>query len=566
MKGLKVLSLFLFTSAALAATPRDTLVIQRGLDVPTLDPSMAYDGASIELTDQMYETLYTYKGTSIKETEPLLATKYTISNGNKTYTFDLRKNVKFHSGAPFTCADAEYSMRRVIVTNTGDSGSFILAESLLGTQDNANDDKSVTWAKIENSVKCNAQGQLVFNLPKVDPAFIAKIAFSGNAIVEKAYSTKIGEWDGTEKTWKEWVNKLTPGSNLSKAPNGTGPYRLVRQDANTYMFTAFDGYWGQKPAIKNVIRQKVPELAARQQALLKGDTDFADGGGRNVDEAQIKGKPGIAWLDNLPNVGSYGINMNQNIKNPAVYGSGKLDGKGVPANFFSDVNVRRAFSYAFNYDQFARDVFKGKAVRRTMFLPDTFLGYDPKLPVYPYDPKKAEDAFKRAWGGQVWKNGFTINASFRASNPIQQTMFEILKKNIEALNPKFRINLVAKEWSQLLADSRAGKEGLTMSTWGPDFADPDNFLYTFFHSEGYIAPRLNWKDPTTDRLLVQARSTVNVAERTRLYSQIGRRLYDQAVFVILPMPVEYVAYRDNIQGYYYNPMASSVPWKVLSKK
>ena len=266
------------TSTALAATQKDTLVIQQAATITTLDPALAYDTFSLQMIENIYETLWTHRGGSLTQMTPLLAGKLpTYTNGGRTLVVTLRKGVKFHSGATLTCRDAEYTFERNILTNSSANGNWFLAESLLGTQDNANDDKSVTWAKIENSVKCNAQGQLVFNLPKVDPAFIAKIAFSGNAIVERAYSTKIGEWDGTEKTWKEWVNKLTPGSNLSKAPNGTGPYRLVRQDANTYMFTAFDGYWGQKPAIKNVIRQKVPELAARQQALLRGDADRIEG-------------------------------------------------------------------------------------------------------------------------------------------------------------------------------------------------------------------------------------------------------------------------------------------------
>ncbi|GGI79962.1 ABC transporter substrate-binding protein [Deinococcus wulumuqiensis] len=572
MKKVALLSTLLLAGSALAASPKDTLVLQYGSDVPTLDPGVAYDTASGEMIENMYETLVGYKGNSLKTLEPVLATKWTASNGGKTYTFDLRKNVKFHSGAVMTCTDAEYTFERNLVTNSAESGNWFIAESLLGTQSNANDDKNVTWAKIDKSVECNSKGQLVFTLPKVDPAFLAKLAYAGQSIVEKKYNAGIGEWDGTEKTWKSWVGKDLTGSNLSKKPNGTGPYRLVKQDANNLLFQAFGGYWGKAPTIKNVIRQKVTEIAPRQQAFLRGDADVIEGGGRNVDEAQIKGKPGVAWVDNLPNTTSTVIFMNQNIKATNLLGSGKLDGKGIPANFFKDANLRRAFSYSFNYQQYIADVQKGKGKQRTMALPDSFLGYDPKVSTYKFDKAKATQYFKQAWGGNVWKNGFTMTVNYRAGSVPAQTAMEILKRNVEAINPKFRINIQPKQWSEMLSASKKGEEAMVMIGWAPDYADPDNFIYTFYASDGFYSPRSNFKDASIDKWVKQARATVNTAERSRLYSLVGKRAYEQAPYILVPGGVNYTFYRNNIVGVSastYNPMTSGtlgVLWKDLSKK
>ncbi|GGK23834.1 peptide ABC transporter substrate-binding protein [Deinococcus malanensis] len=568
MKKIAILSTLLVTSMAFAVAPKDTLVIQRSADIPTMDPGVVYDTASSEVVDQMYETLLTYSGSSLTKLEPLLATKWAISNGGKTYTFDLRKNVKFHSGATMTCADAEYTFERNLVTNSAESGNWFIAESLTGVQGNANDEKSVTWAVIDKAVECNNNGQLVFNLPKVDPAFLAKLAYTGQAIVEKKYAAGLGEWSGTEKDWKTWVGKDLTGSNLSKKPNGTGPYKFVRADANTFLATAFEGYWGKKPAIKNVIRQKVPELAARQQAFLRGDADFIEGGGRSVDEAQIKGKPGVTWIDNLPNTVASAIFMNEKI-NPSggLLGSGKLDGKGIPSNFFTDVNVRRGFSYAFNYQQFIQDVQKGKGKQRTMLLPDIFPGYDTKVKTYTYAPAKATAAFKRAFGGEVWKNGFTLTANYRAGSVPSQTAMEILKRNVEALNPKFKVNLQPKQWSEMLAASKKGEEAMMLMGWAPDYADPDNFMYTFYASDGYYSPRANWKDASVDKWLKQARSTVNTAQRNRLYSLVGNRAYEQAPFILVPGGIDFMYFRSNIKGIStqtYNPMIST-RWADLSK-
>jgi len=568
MKKIAILSSLLVASVAFAASPKDTLVIQRSADIPTMDPGVTYDTASSAVVDNMYETLLTYSGSSLTKLEPLLATKWAISNGGKTYTFDLRKNVKFHSGATMTCADAEYTFERNLVTNSAESGNWFIAESLTGSQSNANDDKTITWDKIDKSVECKSNGQLVFTLPKVDPAFLAKLAYTGQAIVEKKYSAGLGEWSGTEKDWKTWVSKDLTGSNLSKKPNGTGPYKFVRADANTFLATAFDGYWGKKPSIKNIISQKVPELAARQQAFLRGDADFIDGGGRSVDEAQIKGKPGVTWLDNLPNTTSTAIFMNEKI-DPAggLLGSGKLDGKGIPSNFFTDVNVRRAFSYSFNYQQYIQDVQKGKGKQRTMLLPDIFPGYDPKVKTYSYAPAQATAYFKKAFGGQLWKNGFTLTANYRANSVPAQTAMEILKRNVEQLNPKFKVNIQAKQWSEMLSSSKKGQEAMILIGWAPDYADPDNFMYTFYASDGYYSPRANWKDASVDKWLNQARTTVNTAQRNRLYSLVGNRAYEQAPFILIPGGIDYMFFRSNVKGITtqtYNPMLS-IKWADLSK-
>lgn len=568
-----ITTLLLLGSAALAATPKDTLVIQESADIPTFDPAIAYDTASGEFIENIYEGLWTYKGASLRELEPVLASampKYT--NSGKTLVVNLRKGVKFQSGNAFTCADVEYTYRRDLVTNNPASGNWYLAGGLLGTESNAKDDPSVTWAKISGAVKCDAQGNVVFTLPKPDPAFMAKLASSNMTIVDGKYAASIGEWNGTEATWKEWIGKDVTGGPLDKKPSGTGAYQVISRDANSVLLKAFAGYWGKKPAIQNVIWQKVPELAARQQAFLKGDADIIETGSRANVEQQLKGKPGVVVVDNLPNVYSTGIFMQQKITDPTVLGSGKLDGKGIPATFFSDVNVRRAMAYSFDYAGYIRDVQQGKGKQRTMLLPDSFPGYAPKVKTYTYDPVQATAYFKRAYSGNVWRNGFVINANYRAGAVASQTAMEILKKNVEALNPKFKINIAAKQWSTMLTDGKNGKEPMILQAWAPDYADADNFLYTFYSSKGYYFPNSSWKDASVDKWLDQARTIVDPAARNRLYAQVAQRAYEQSPYVLIPGGINLTVVRDNLKGATaanFNPMLSfsytGTFWKELSK-
>ncbi|ABF44856.1 extracellular solute-binding protein, family 5 [Deinococcus geothermalis DSM 11300] len=549
---------------------KSTLVVQESSDIPTLDPGTSYDTGSSQIVENLYETLVTYKGNSLRELEPLLATNWEVGNGGREYRFTLREGVKFHSGNPFKCADAEYTFRRNLVTNTSESGNWFLFESLLGTSSNANDDKSITWDKIVNAVKCDGE-TLVFTLPKADPAFLSKLAYPGQSIVDSEHAKKIGEWDGTEATWKAAVGKSLMDSPLSRDPSGTGAYRFVSKDANTFRAEAFDGYWGKKPAIKNVILQKVPELAARQQAFLRGDADLIEAGTRVNIEEQLKGKPGVAILDNLPDISAFGIAMNENIQAKDRLGSGKLDGQGIPANFFSDPDVRRGFVASFDVPTYIKQVQSGMGEPRNFLLPETFPGYNKDLAAPQFDLEAAKAAFQRAWGGQVWKNGFTVNATYRAGSVGAQTAMEILKKNIESLNPKFRVNIQPKQWSEILDNADKGRESLVTTGWAPDYADPDNFVYTFYSSQGFYHPRVGFTDSQIDTWINEARNTTDTQQRDQLYTQIAERAKDQAYYILMPSNPGILAYRDNIQGISestFNPMVAfraGTLWKNLSK-
>ncbi|WP_043802124.1 ABC transporter substrate-binding protein [Deinococcus gobiensis] len=547
----------------------ETLVYQNSADIPTLDPGTTYDTASGQVVENLYETLLTYKGNSLSELEPLLATEWQEGNSGREYRFTLRTGVKFHTGNDFGCKDAEYTFRRNLVTNTSDSGNWFLSESLLGTQSNANDDKSVTWQRITDAVKCDGE-TLIFTLPKADPAFLAKLAYTGQGIVDSAHAKEIGEWDGTEATWKAAVGKDLTGSPLAQKPSGTGAYKLVGKDATTVTATAFENYWGEQPKIKNVIIQKVPEQAARIQAFLRGDADLIESGGRDIIETQLKGQPGVAVLDDLPDTTATGLSMNENIKGGQL-GSGKLDGQGIPANFFSDVNVRRGFVAAFDTNTYIEQVLRGKGKPRNFLLPDSFPGYDQNLAPAEFNLDTARAAFREAWGGQVWQNGFTLNATYRAGSRSVQTAMELLKKNIESLNPKFRVNIVAKEWSEIIKASNQGSEAMVVTSWAPDYADPDNFVYTFYNSRGYYSPRINVADTQIDAWTNEARGITDQTQRNALYAKVAERAKSQALYIVMPSPVGVFAYRDNIQGISaenYSPLTGFVTgtlWKTLSK-
>ena len=117
--------------------------------------------------------------------------------------------------------------------------------------------------------------------------------------------------------------------------------------------------------------------------------------------SQLRGLPGIDIIDDLPTITMspvvfFTFHINP-VGNPHI-GFGKLDGEGIPPDFFSDVDVRKGFAYALDYEAFIRDVNQGKGTQATGSIPKTLPGHDPDAPHYNHDLKRAERAFQTGLG------------------------------------------------------------------------------------------------------------------------------------------------------------------------
>ncbi len=580
----KLVTLLAVLGFAYAVAQSNTYVEQAFGDVDTLDPVQAYDSASGQIIENVYEGLYGYLGDSVTEYEPRLATSYEVSDDGLTYTFNLREGVTFHSGNPFTCADVEYSFQRALVTNPPDSGAWILMEPLTGYysdvttelgEDATDEQYAEAWQKIDSGVECLDDQTVQFNLVQPDPAFFAKTLFYAGAIVDSQWAIDNGMWDGTQATWRDWIAVDLRDHYLQTNMSGTGAYQLVAWEPGVRVVAeAYPNYWGEAPVIQNVVLQQVEDEAARIQALKAGDADNIALGSR-ASLPQVEGQPGVKVYDaakdesldwSSVSVGAAFLNQAINPTDNPNIGSGKLDGLGIPPDFFTDVHVRKCFNYAYDVDTYIRDVLQGEGEQITMALPPSYLGYDPEVPTYSLDLEKAEEECKLAWDGQLWENGMYMTISYNTGNSGRQTSAEILKSNLEFLNPKFKIDVRGIQWSDFLSERRAKNLPVSIVSWIPDYADPDNYIHTFYASQGYYASDSAYSNAAIDELDNEARTSLDTAQREDLYSQIGQAGYEDAPFILQPVGIPFIVTSENLQGVYRNPMLSGAYlWKDLSK-
>ncbi|MCD6511932.1 MAG: ABC transporter substrate-binding protein [Thaumarchaeota archaeon] len=549
----------------------DTIIVATIGEPETLDPAWAYDTASGEVIFNVYETLIAFHDGKTDEFDPLLATDWYVSPDGLTYAFKIRTGVKFSNGNPLTPEDVEYSFERAMVQDRDGGPVWMFLEPLLGidsTREYNLTDPTIA-AKvghmIDDAVESNST-HVVFHLKRPYPPFMAILAQTWSSILDKEWCIEQGDWPGW-KDYVQWVKYNNPETPpLQEKMMGTGPFKLDRWEHGVeVVLTRNDNYWREPAKIKTAIIKKVDEWSTRKLMFLSGDADIV-----YVPRAHIKeleGVPNIRVYKDLPTLMvSPAMFFTFDISSDSPYiGSGKLDGNGIPPNFFSDVNVRKAFAYSFDYDRFIEEALLGEAIRPANPIAKGLPFYWEDAPKYEYNLTLAEEYFKKAWGGEVWEKGFSLTITYNVGNLARKTACEILKYNIESLNPKFKIYIRAVEWPTFLRDMVKSRLPIFLIGWLADYPDPHNFVHPFMHSKGTFAAWQHYSNPEVDELIEEGISTVNATKRAEIYHKLALLYYEDVPSVPLAQPVDRHYERDWVKGWYYNPIYPGVYFYPLSK-
>jgi peptide/nickel transport system substrate-binding protein len=541
--------------------------------VDSLDPSKAYDNASGGIIQNIYEPLIDFKGSSTEEFIPVLAEEVpSLDNGGispdgLTYKFKIRKGVTFHSGNPLRPEDVEYTFERAIATDPPGGPVSLFAFPLLGVYQSRDGDGNIVldFEDIDNAIEVEGD-YVVFHLKAPFPPLLGIMCGYWATIVDKEFVTSIGGWDGTEASWKQYNGPEEGQEYLYEQASGTGPYKLERWEKGVeVVMTRNENYWGTKPAMAKAIYRVVDEWSTRKLMLLQGDIDAAQ-----VDQLyynEMNQEAGITASKGNTLLSVSGINFNQEIEstdNPYI-GSGKLDGAGVPGDFFSNVDVRKAFMYCWDQKTFEEDVLVGAGISIATPHVSGLPFFKEGLEGFPLDLDKAKELFMRARGGEIWEKGFEFDMLYNSGNEIRETALKILAENVMSLNPKFKVNVRAIEWAVILDLQKQHRLPIFYMGWGADYPDPDNFMQPYMHSEGYWARYGSYNNPEADRLVEAGALEVDPAKRKDIYYALQDLWLDDAVGIILYQSVENFYFKDWVKGFVFHPMQNEYKYYMFDK-
>lgn len=553
---------------------KNTLVVAQKSEVESMDPVYSYDGVTHGVLINIYDTLFKFNGSSLTDLLPGIATQVPcVENGLLTedglhYVFPIRKGVKFHDGTELTPEDVRYSLLRFLLSDVAGGPSTLLLEPILGIT-STRDEKGNLTVDVERALKTiRVEGDnVIITLDKPFGPFLSILARWGY-IVSKKWAVEHGAWDGTAETLKNFNNFSKDATPFFAEANGSGPFELAKWDipAKRIMLKSNENYYAGAPKIKTIHILSVDEPSTLRLMLESGDADIAELSPKFVE--QLKDNPDVVLYDNLPRLRTdpvifFTLNINMEA-NPDV-GSGKLDGQGIPSDFFADKDLRKGFVYAFDYEAFLTQAMQGKGEMSIGPAPKGLINYTSDFKHYNFDLEKAKEHFKKAWGGKVWENGFKFTITYNTSGEMRQIASEMLKRNVESLNPKFQIELRGVSWPTFLDKTTRRQMPMWARGWVADYADVHNFYFPFLHSHGRYAISQGYNNPEIDEILESAVSEINPKRRTEYYKRAHNLMHEDAMQIYTAHPTGLWAVRKNVKDFTDNPVYMGIYFYPIYK-
>ena len=488
--------------SAIADEPKIAVYVQDMEPTIDWDPSVENANGQVVLNN-IYETLFRYDFHEQKIT-PVLATEYSKSEDGMSWTFKIRKGVKFHDGSELDAEAVKFSIERT-----------------LGIQK----DISYLWAAVD---KITVVDKHTVRIDLQYPAsldLIGASVFGSFIISPKAAKSHPADW-------------FSQGNAV-----GTGPYKLFKYTmGKEAILQAFDGYWKgwDKKRYDYVVVKKVVEPSARRQLLEKGEAVVAV----NIPPEDI------AQMKNNPNLN---VHVGLSIQNLYVM----LNTQRAPLN---NKLVRQAFAYAFPYENVVEYAAGGYAKQARGPIPEGMWGHNETLFQYSENLDKAKQLLKQA---NIDPKGRKLLFTYESGIEEQRKLTELYKSNLNKLG--FDVEVRGMPWESMAALGQSTKiedrQDIAVVLWFCMYPDPYEYLYLTFHTLDFILYNLHyWSNAEFDQLIDQA-NEVSVLDRKKaieLYHQAQEILIDESPAIFVYDNKNRIITHKSLKGYNDNPAYQNV--------
>lgn len=465
----------------------------------------------------VYEYLYTYQGPEGVLT-PQLAESYEVSEDGKTYTFKLRKGVKFHTGEDFNAEAVKWNVERQMDLNMGPA-------------------RFVT--QYVDSVEVVDDYTVAFHLMEPTPAYIYLLA--GNWGLKFICPGMVEEHKTADDPWAhEWYKE-----NMC----GTGPYEFVSYEhGQQLVIEKFDDYWGgwEDPHFDKMIERIIPESSTQRMLLEGGEIDLTCMPLELEDIKALQEKEGITCQAD-PTILIFIISV-------------KTIDAGETGPIMSNVKVRQALAHAFNYDAVIEDIMgvKGSRISDMLFNP-AFEGYDPDHFVYTYDLDKAKELLAEAGYPD---GGFTLDMMWLEGFPDYPRIGEMYQADLAKLGitltlhgeppatfldrialPETTPDLVLRPRAATNPHSFAWIQGWIKEMWPPAALN-----------EGY------YYNPEFEELYKASTTELDDAKRAGLVREAAAIASEEVPVIWIAAVNDVMCFTDSLKGQVHSPWYMYVYW------
>ena len=485
--------------AFLAITPSpsqaQTVTYAAGADPDSLDPANAESNPSEAVNRMIFENLVKFDPKL--NLVPGLAEKWEQAKDGMSWTFFLRKGVKFHDGTPFNAEAAKYFFDRMIGPEKP-SRAGLYAPLV----------ESVTVVD-EFTVKVNMKAPFAF--------LLNNIAHSASGIVSPTAHKALGK-------------------DIARKPVGTGPFKFVEWVHGDHLTLARnDDYWGGKPKLDKIVIKTIKEDSARVMMLQSGDAHLAVRlPAEDIPRLQKDNKIQLDATETL-RVLYIGFNCG---KKP-----------------LSDERVRQAFNLAMDRESIVKNIYQGRALVASNIVAPLTTGYFP-LPAYPHDPEKA----KKLLADAGYPNGLKARfMSPQGRYPKDFEMAQALQQQWKRAG--IDVTLETMEWAAYLAATRKPLDQTDVEVfllgWAPSSAEARWILYPLYGTDQWVPKgnnRLFYSNQQFDDYVDKLTKASDKAERDKNLKLAQELLYKEVPQLPVLVTKETIGYSKKLKGVINSPL------------
>lgn len=515
----------LLALAAFAAEAK-SLVYCSEASPENFTPALNTTGTSFDAARPVYDKLTQFTRGST-QVEPGLAESWTVSADARTFTFKLRRGVKFHAG---TGAASGFRPTR----------DFNADDVIFSFERQWKDDHpyaKVSGGKYDYFADMGLKDDLA-RIEKIDPLTVRITLKKANVTMLANLAMDFASIHSAE--YADYLARAGKKELFDQQPLGTGPFSFVvyQKDA-VIRYKANKDYWGaagERALVDDLVFAITPDATARYSKLKAGECHFAiaprpaDLPEMQKDAAlRIISQPGL-------NIAYWAFNTQ---KPP-----------------FDKKDVRLAFALAIDKAAILKDVYLGAGQAAKNLIPPTMWSYAETVNDHPYDPAQARSLLARAGVKTPLEIDLWYMPVQRPYNPNAKRMAEMMQADLAKIGVTAK--LVTFEWGEYRKRLQQGEHMTGMLGWTGDNGDPDNFF--FLHGCEAARPGgqnlSKWCDKEFDRRLLQARTSADTLLRTRLYQEMQAIESAEVPDFKIAHSVVHEAMRKEVSGYRQSPFGS----------
>jgi peptide/nickel transport system substrate-binding protein len=490
MSGVLALALVLLAGTGPALAQERVLRVRFGSDVVHQDPAKIHGVENQTVANHVYNGLVRYDYGKTNRLVPDLAERWELSADGKTYTFHLRKGVKWHKAyGELTAEDVKFSYERVLDPKTGSRyrGEFKLVE------------------KIEAVDKYTVR----ISLTAKYPGFLHKVAaYNQGFVLSKRAVEALGDRHATE-------------------PIGTGAFIFESWlPKNQVVLVANKDHFAGPPKVDRIIFRLIPEQTTAEIALQKGEIDIF----YILGSAEV-----IKRLSKAP-----GVLVHRQVANHVAFIM--LNPTYEP---LANPKVRRAIAHSLNLKALREVFFEGLKNPPNWLLTPNFEESAKDLTEWPYDPDKARALLKEAG----YPQGFKVTFMGIALQPFDK-MVVLLADDMRKVGIDTKVEIL--ERAAMLAARTAGTPQIQLSAL-PGPPDPDQPLWNLLHSSNFPPGNNTARYKAIDGLLEAAQTELDRQKQLAIYRRIQEQIREDVPLIPLYNEIIVAATRDYVKGFFPDP-------------